>query len=139
MTDFAVFDVSKWPNVHIKLTGVPENLEEFEDYLEGFDLLYGKKKKFNLIIDSSDIGNVSMYYIARQAFHMHSNEEKTKEYVGKVALVITADLMTTLSNVLFSIRKPVCKINTFKSVEKAEEWVNEKGDRDTECKSELIR
>ena len=54
MTDFAVFDVSKWPNVHIKLTGVPENLEEFEDYLEGFDLLYGKKKKFNLIIDSSD-------------------------------------------------------------------------------------
>ena len=123
MTDFAVFDVKKWPDVHIKLTGVPQNLEEFEDFLEGFDLLYGKKRKFNLIIDSSDIGNVSMYYISRQAFHMHINEENTKKYVGKVALVITADFMTTLLNTLFLIRKPVCKVEIFKSVGDAEEWV----------------
>lgn len=126
MTDFAVFDVSKWPDVYIKLSGVPENLEEFEDFLEGFDLLYGKKRRFNLIIDSSDIGNVSMYYIARQAFHMHRNEEKTREYVGKVALVITTDFMTTLLNTLFSLRKPACKVEIFKSIEEASEWVNGK-------------
>jgi hypothetical protein len=126
MPDFAVFDVSKWPVVHVKLTGVPEDLEEFEDYLSGFDLLYGKKRRFNMIIDSTDIGDVSMYYIARQSFHMHSNEDKTKEYVDKVALVVTADFTTTLLNALFSMRKPVCETELFKSVEEAKEWVCKK-------------
>ena len=121
MTDFAVFDVSSWPIVHVKLTGVPEDLEEFEDYLSGFDLLYGKKRRFNMIIDSTKIGNVSMYYIARQAFHMHSNENKTKEYVDKVALVVTMDFVTKLLNTLFSMRKPACNTQIFKSVEEAKE------------------
>lgn len=126
MTDFAVFDVSNWPVVHVKLTGVPEDLEEFEDYLSGFDLLYDKKRQFNMIIDSTNIGNVSMYYIARQAFHMHNNEDKTNKYVNKVALVVTTDFTTTLLNALFSMRKPVCETELFKSVEEAKEWVSKK-------------
>ena len=123
MTDFAVFNVSNWPVVHVKLTGVPEDLEEFEDYLTGFELLYGKKRRFNLIIDSTDIGNVSMYYIARQAFHMHSNEEKTNEYVDKVALVVTADSVTTLLNALFSMKKPICETEVFNNICDAKKWI----------------
>ena len=59
MTEFAVFDVGRWPIVNVKLSGVPEDMIEFEDYLKGFDLLYEKKREFSLIIDSAEIGAIS--------------------------------------------------------------------------------
>ena len=83
MTEFAVFDVGRWPIVNVKLSGVPEDMIEFEDYLKGFDLLYEKKREFSLIIDSAEIGAISAYHIARQAFHMHSNENNTKNMLKK--------------------------------------------------------
>ena len=105
MTEFAVFDVSKWPIVNVKLSGTPEDMTEFEDYLKGFDLLYERQRIFSLIIDSTDIGLISAYYIARQAFHMHSNEDNTKKYVKKVALIITSVSVRKLLNGLFQMRK----------------------------------
>ena len=123
MVNFAVFDVTKWPVVHVKLTGIPRCVEDFEDYLTGFDLLYENKQCFNLIIDSTDIGQVSMYYIARLAFHMHSREDKTKEYIGKVAIVVTTDFVTTLLNALFLMKKPVSETVIFNNIIEAKDWV----------------
>ena len=124
MSEFAIFDVSKWPTVNLKLSGSPESLEEFEDYLSGFDLLYNKKKKINMVIDATDIGNVHLYYIARQAFHMHANELNTKKYVNKIALVVTSKITTKLLNSLFSMRKPVCSTKLFKTIGDANTWIS---------------
>ena len=124
MTDFAVFDVCEWPIVNVKLSGVPEDMTEFEDYLKGFDLLYQKNREFSLIIDSTDIGVISPYYIARQAFHMHSNEDNTKRYVQKVALVITSVSVRKLLNGLFQMRKPVCKTEIFCCLDDCYDWIN---------------
>lgn len=123
MTEFAVFDVSKWSIVNVKLTGVPEDMTEFEDYLKGYDLLYEKKLIFSLIIDSTNIGLISAYYIARQAFHMHSNEENTKKYVKKVALIITSDSVRKLLNGLFQLRNPVCEVKIFKCLDDCHQWI----------------
>lgn len=134
MTDFAVFDVRKWPIVNVKLSGVPEDMTEFEDYLKGFDLLYERKRKFSLIIDSTDIGSISAYYIARQAFHMHSNEDNTKKYVKKVALIITSVSVKKLLNGLFQMRKPVCEVEIFKCLDDCHQWI--KNDRNKLIKNE---
>ena len=134
MTEFAVFDVGRWPIVNVKLSGVPEDMIEFEDYLKGFDLLYEKKREFSLIIDSTEIGAISAYHIARQAFHMHSNENNTKKYVKKVALIITSDSVRKLLNGLFQMRKPVCEVEIFKCLDDCHQWI--KNDRNKLMKNE---
>lgn len=134
MTEFAVFDVGKWPIVNVKLSGVPEDMIEFEDYLKGFDLLYEKKRKFSLIIDSTEIGAISAYHIARQAFHMHSNENNTKKYVKKVALIITSDSIRKLLNGLFQMRSPVCEVEIFKCLDDCYQWI--KNDKNKLIKNE---
>jgi hypothetical protein len=134
MTEFAVFDVGRWPIVNVKLSGVPEDMIEFEDYLKGFDLLYEKKREFSLIIDSTEIGAISAYHIARQAFHMYSNENNTKKYVKKVALIITSDSVRKLLNGLFQMRKPVCEVEIFKCLDDCHQWI--KNDRNKLIKNE---
>ena len=134
MTEFAVFDVGKWPIVNVKLSGIPEDMTEFEDYLKGFDLLYERKRKFSLVIDSTDIGSISAYYIARQAFHMHSNEDNTKKYVKKVFLIITSVSVRKLLNGLFQMRKPVCEVEIFKCLDDCHQWI--KNDRNKLIKNE---
>jgi hypothetical protein len=122
--DFAVFDVKTWPIVTVTLEGEPQDSEEFEDYLSGFDLLYEKKRNFSLLIDATNIGTVQPFYVIRQAFHMHQKETETKKYVKKVALIITNDFAVKLLNTLFAMRKPVCKTEIFKNTREAKEWLN---------------
>lgn len=123
MSEFAVFEVKSWPLVYLKLSGVPNNIEEFESYLKGFDLLYQQKRKFNLLIDTTYIENVSPYYIVRQGFHIHNNEEKTRNYVQKVALIIVHDFVKKIVNRLFSMRKPVCEFQIFDNIKEARNWI----------------
>ena len=48
---------------------------------------------------------------------MHSNEDNTKKYVEKVALVITSVSVRKLLNGLFQLRNPVCEIEIFKCLD----------------------
>ena len=123
MSNFAKFDVRKWPTVYVNLKGSPKDVEEFEDYLQGFDMLYEKKRKFNLIVDASNLGKMSMYYVTRQAFHMHSSESKARKYVDRIGIVIVTKKITQLLNILFSMKKPACEVKIFKNIADAESWV----------------
>jgi hypothetical protein len=124
MTEFAKFNLKKWPIVEVTLNGIPSDYQEFEYYLQAFDLLYGKKKKFNLLIDATNVGNVSFVYVARQAMHMHQNEDKTKKYVSKIALIINSQFAKNLLKSLFQHRKPVCETKIFKLTESGQKWIN---------------
>lgn len=123
MTEFAVFDVSKWPIVIIKLKGVPRNLEEFEDYLQGYQMIYGRKQSVKFIIDASEIGNISLYYISRQAFHMITNQSDTEKYVRKVAIILKQQFAKKLLSTLFSFKRPVCPTEVFETFEDANLWL----------------
>lgn len=123
MREFAIFDVSKWPVVIIKLKGVPKDLEEFEDYLQGYQMIYEKKQNVKFIIDASEIGHVSLYYISRQAFHMITNQNETEKYVRKVAIILKHQFVKKLLSTLFSLKPPVCHTEVFETFEDANSWL----------------
>lgn len=124
MSNFAVFDVKEWPIVKIKYNNIPEDSTEFEAYLEGFNMLYQQNKKFNLLIDATNIGKVPIFYGVRQAFFMNENKENTKKYVNKVAILLISDgLMNMLKSVL-NFNTQDCEIRTFNNTNNARQWLN---------------
>jgi len=123
MSKFAIFDVKEWPVVKIEYNNIPKDLTEFEDYLKGFNLLYQQNRKFNLLIDATNIGKVPVFYGVRQAFFMSENKEYTKKYVNKVAIILMSDgLMNMLKSVL-NLNNQDCDIQTFKDINNAKQWL----------------
>ena len=123
MSKFAVFCLKEWPIVNLKLSGSPEDSEEFEDYLKWFEMLYEKGRKFKLMVDTSDIGSISYYYISRQAFHMYNNEHNTEKYIKKVGLVIKSEYVTNLLQTLLQWKEPKCEIKIFEDKKNCKEWL----------------
>ena len=122
MSKFAIFDVKEWPIVKIEYNNTPKDLTEFEAYLEGFNILYQQNRKFNLLIDATNIGKIPVFYGVRQAFFMNENKEYTKKYVNKVAILISNGLMNMLKSVL-NFNNEDCEIRTFKNINDARHWL----------------
>ena len=130
------FNTEQWPVVYFKSGNVQINDENFYEYKKSYLQLLVKCKRNNekmiLICDLNSFNN-DTEVLPIKYFMKHSNFNKemydfNKKYLKCVCILCKNKNIKTMLNLYFSISKPASPYKLCRSIEKANLFINEKGD-----------
>lgn len=123
MAPFVTVDTSQWPTALVTFRTEPNDMQEFETYLQQLDNLYNKKSRFNLVFDATEIGSLPMLYLMKQITHMRQNEKLSQQWIYKAAIIFNQQITLQLIDFLLHLSKPVVPVKCFPTFEDAFEWL----------------
>jgi hypothetical protein len=94
--------------VIVTFNGVPKNNVDTEKYMMQLDRVFAQKKKFRIIYDTRNIGNIGLSHILAQAKYMNKRKDQTQKYMQCCA-VLGSDQTKVLLKILFKFKKPSVK------------------------------
>ena len=108
---WAKFDETSYPIVNITLTGVPENDEDFNNFLTKWDSYntQSKGQQYIFIIETKDVGFVNPKYAFRMSNFI--KELKTRTQFLKASIIKCNSIYTSmLLRLIFWLQKPVADV-----------------------------
>jgi hypothetical protein len=128
MKDYAYSDVSKFPIIVVKFSGVEATDENFKVYLEHLNNLYdnyGPKQKFTLIFDATTAAKPNLKYQKMQAEWIKDKEAIIKKYCYGIGYIMPNALYRIALMVVFSIENSPVPFKVFGNMEDATSWAKE--------------
>ena len=83
------FNYDKFPLIEIKLGGNFNDDEKFEEILKELFEIFSKKKKFNLLIDIENCGNVSFKYCFQMAEFIKKIKDENISYLDECTIKLS--------------------------------------------------
>ena len=115
--------------VTVELSGSPSDRSEMDSFCAQLDTLYSYKTRFLALYDLRELGSVPLSYIYIQAQHMRENEEPTRKYMARAAIVTHAGIWGACAKfaiqTLFAIRKPAVECGVFTDIQLANTFLCE--------------
>lgn len=109
---WATYDDSNFPIINVKMTGVPENDDDFQDFLTKWDSYnYNRNNQpYIFIFDTTEVGFVNIKY----SFHMSSFIKQLKasehQYL-RGSIIVTGGVWSKfLLKVIFWTQRPVAPV-----------------------------
>lgn len=100
---------------------------EFINYINDFDYIFNKKKKFKLIFDLSEISIKDGLYIKPNIIYMNKNKNNTNKFLIKSTIIINNDtILKIINNLILSIYKPIKPNIIVNNLNEAFEFINNK-------------
>lgn len=121
---YAIFDYSKFPVVHIKLTNVEISDQNFTNYVEEVGKIY-KKGKYAIILDATDTKYIAAKYRIIQGNALKLNKNNVTNFSIGMAIVAPSVLQRMLLEGVFMIKPYPSEVKVCKKKEEAIEWINE--------------
>ena len=109
---WATFDESDFPKIKITLNGVPENEEDFTNFLTKWDSYNGEHlngKNYVFIFDTNNVGMVNPKYALKMSSFI--KELKAKPQFLKASVIKCNSAYTRfLLRIIFWLQKPVANV-----------------------------
>ena len=109
---WATFDDSNFPYVHIKMTGVPENDDDFQDFLTKWDSYNINRNQlpYIFIFDTRDVGFVNIKYSFRMSSFIKQLKSSEHQYLRGSIIVTGGFWSRFLLKVIFWTQRPVAPV-----------------------------
>lgn len=111
----------------ITFDGFPQNDTEYMSAIQLVKNIYDKKERFIILYDARKIGWLSWKRIKMQADFMKSQEEFTKKYMVRAAVIVNSVAARAILNTLFGLRKPAAPCKIFTDIEGGKQYLKEAG------------
>ena len=108
---WAKFDTTDFPRVKVKMTGIVQNQQDFDKFLEGWRDLYSKNQRFTLEFDTSDVGKVSMKYAFQMRSFISELKSNYPRLLERSTIRINSSWTRFLLRVIFFFQKPVADVH----------------------------
>ena len=108
---WATYDTSEFPHVKVKMTGVIENQEDFEKFLQGWRDLYSKNERFTLEFDTSDVGKVSMRYAIQMRSFVRELKTCFPRLLERSTISVNSKWVRFLLKIIFFFERPVADVH----------------------------
>ena len=105
---WATYDDSKFPIINVKMTGVPENDDDFQDFLTKWDSYnYNRNNQpYIFIFDTTEVGFVNIKYSFRMSSFI--KQLKASEHQYLVVGLLTGGVWSKfLLKVIFRTQRPL--------------------------------
>jgi hypothetical protein len=122
---YARFDRTEFPLITVTFTGIPENKDNFQTYLQGLLQNYDRREEFVLIFDASHAATPSPKYQKLQANWMKDHDKLVKTYCRGVGYVVPSPFLRGILKVIFGLQKNPVPFVVFKDLQPAREWARE--------------
>jgi hypothetical protein len=109
--------------VMVRFSGCPTCDGDVDTYLSDLNDVYEQEKKFVLLYDARNIGNITPKVMWRQASFMRKKDSHTKRLVTKCAIVLSSPLARKLLDTLFVIKPPACPLEVFDCIDEAKKYL----------------
>jgi hypothetical protein len=104
-TQYAIFDYSEFPLVHIKLTDVEITEENFSNYVDEVAQIY-KKGNYVIILDATNTKYVAAKYRVMQGNILKLNKNNIAQFSVGMAIIAPSVFQKMLLEAVFMI-KPI--------------------------------
>lgn len=121
---YAIFDYSKFPVVHVKLTDVEITDQNFQDYVHEIGNLY-QKGRYILLLDATDTQYVSAKHRILQGNAIKLNKDIITKFSIGMAIIAPSVLQRMLLEAVFIIKPYPSEVKVCKTKEEAIEWIND--------------
>lgn len=121
---YAIFDYSKFPVVHVKLTDVEITDQNFQDYVHEIGNLY-QKGRYILLLDATDTQYVSAKHRILQGNALKLNKDTITKFSIGMAIIAPSVLQRMLLEAVFIIKPYPSEVKVCKTKEEAIEWIND--------------
>ena len=109
---FAIYDMSNFPDVNVKLENTINNQDDFNNFINNWLLLYSFEKDFTLTFDTKDVGFIHPKYALFMAIFIKTIKDKykNKQYLKHSTIYVYNYYVFYLLKLIFSIEKPVATV-----------------------------
>ena len=85
---WATYNYDRLPNVHVTISGVIENDDDFSDFIERWLSLFNSGEKFNFIFDTTNVSYVPFKYSIRMSeFIRRLKKDYSYHYLQKNIII----------------------------------------------------
>ena len=109
---WATYDDSKFPIINVKMTGVPENDDDFQDFLTKWDSYnYNRNNQpYIFIFDTTEVGFVNIKYSFRMSSFIKQLKASEHQYL-RGSIIVTGGVWSKfLLKVIFWTQRPVAPV-----------------------------
>ena len=109
---WATFDDSNFPYVNIKMRGVPENDEDFQNFITSWDSynLQRNHVPYIFIFDTRDVGFVNIKYAFRMSSFIKQLKTSEHQYL-RGSIIVTGGVWSRfLLKIIFWTQRPVAPV-----------------------------
>lgn len=112
-----------WPHIQVTFGTHPKSKSEFDQYLQWVESFYDQKKPFKVLFDGSAVSFQCMRYVHEQVAFMRRNEENTKKYMKRAAIVVSSSIAKQIVELIFRLKPPATPMKIFNDLEEAWLWL----------------
>ena len=113
---YAEFNDTNFPTIYVKFLNNNINEENYQDFINKWNLNDSKKIKYNYFFDLSlGLGNPNIYYAYKLANFLKQKKKDNIKYLQYSIIYTKSNIDLTFLKIIFSITKPIARVYIIKS------------------------
>lgn len=108
---WATYDDTNFPRINVKLQGVPENNDDFDDFLTKWDSYNSGREgaEYIFVFDTSNVGMVNPKYTIKMSKFI-KNLKKNPQFLKASVITCSSRYTRFLLRLIFLLQKPVANV-----------------------------
>jgi len=109
---WATYDDSNFPIINVKMTGVPNNDKDFQDFLTTWDSYnYNRNNQpYIFIFDTTEVGFINMKYSFRMSSFIKNLKASEHQYLRSSIIIANGMWSKFLLKIIFWTQRPVAPV-----------------------------
>ena len=107
---FADFDRSNFPIVKVFMNGDPENMDDFQNFLNEWTKLYDEQNDFIFVFDTKNVRNPPLKYSIKMSQFIKNLRKREYQYLQKSIILIDSNKVKWMLDFIFLIQPPVAPV-----------------------------
>ena len=107
---FANFDRTNYPYIKVKMSGVPEDDNDFQNFLDQWLSLYDEEKEFTFIFDTLEVGLPQIKYSIKMSQFIKVLKKREYQYLQKSIILINSNKIKHMLDFIFLLQPPVAPV-----------------------------
>jgi|TARA_Y100000385_G_C12596210_1_gene426837 hypothetical protein len=113
---WATYNDSNFPIVNVKMTGVPENNNDFQNFLDTWNAynsnnLNPNKTPYIFVFDTTEVGMVNMKYAFKMTSFIKELKRQENQYLKGSVIIVKNKYIKFLLKIIFFMQKPVADVH----------------------------
>jgi len=110
---WAQFDLSEFPKVKVKMNGVIQDSQDYENFIHNWRELYKRNTVFTLHFDTTDVGMVSIKYAFRMRSFIRELKSSYPRLLSKSYIEVNSRWVRFLLRFIFMLERPVADVHIY--------------------------
>lgn len=107
---FSKFDYTNFPIIYIKLNNNIKDDNDFNNFINEWNILNNNKKNYEMIFDTQNCGFVNPKYCFYMAIFIKKLKKEKVKYLQKSQIIVYNNYILKLLELIFYFEKPIAPV-----------------------------